>query len=64
MMFISGTRDTLAQPDLLQRVVDRIGKRATLVWIERGDHSLTVKRGDRGSWKVAADQMEEWIRRV
>src|SRR5262245_49610926 len=64
MLFISGTRDTLAQQELLQRVVDRIGDRATLVWIERGDHSLIVRRGDNSTLKIAADRMEEWIRRL
>src|SRR5262245_43937913 len=37
MLFISGTRDTLAREDLLQSVVDKIGKRATLLWIAGGD---------------------------
>jgi uncharacterized protein len=64
MLFISGTRDTLAQQNLLQRVVDKIGERATILWIERGDHSLTVRRGDSGPLKIAADRMEEWIRRI
>lgn len=64
MLFISGTRDTLAEQNLLQRVVDKIGKRATLIWIERGDHSLTVRRGDTGTLKIAADRMEQWIRKI
>ena len=64
MLFISGTRDTLAEHSLLQRVVDKIGERATIVWIERGDHSLTVRRGDTGTLKIAADRIEEWIRKI
>jgi len=64
MLFISGTRDTLAEQTLLQRVVDKIGERATLIWIERGDHSLTVRRGDTGTLKIAADRMEQWIRKI
>jgi predicted alpha/beta-hydrolase family hydrolase len=64
MLFISGTRDTLAQQNLLQSVVDKIGERATILWIERGDHSLTVKRGDTSPLKIAADRMEEWIRAI
>jgi len=64
MLFISGTRDTLAEQNLLQRVVDKIGERATLIWIERGDHSLTVRRGDTGTLKIAADRMEQWIRKI
>jgi predicted alpha/beta-hydrolase family hydrolase len=64
MLFISGTRDTLALQNLLQTVVDKIGERATIVWIERGDHSLTVRRGDTSPLKIAADRIDEWIRRV
>ena len=55
MLFISGTRDTLARKDLLQPVVDRIGKRATLIWIEGGDHSLKTGRKNDVSWKTAVD---------
>jgi predicted alpha/beta-hydrolase family hydrolase len=64
MLFISGTRDTLAQQNLLKRVVDKIGDRASILWIERGDHSLTVRRGDTSPLKTAADRIEEWIRTI
>lgn len=64
MLFLSGTRDTLAERDLLQRVVDRIGERATLVWIEGGDHSLKTGRKDTTSLTTAAEVIEEWIRQV
>jgi len=61
MLFVSGTRDTLAQQDLLQSVADRLGSRATLFWIEGGDHSL--KRGkDRTALNIAADEIERWVR--
>jgi predicted alpha/beta-hydrolase family hydrolase len=63
MLFISGTRDTFAERGILEDVAGKIGSLATLVWIEGGDHSLTVKRGDRGSLKVAADAIEQWVRR-
>ena len=62
MLFISGTRDPLAQREVLQNVVTKIGDRNTLVWIEGGDHSLTVKRGDNTPLKTAVDTIEEWIR--
>lgn len=55
MLFISGTRDTLAQRDLLQKVVDQIGERATMLWIEGGDHSLKTGRKGSDSLKTAAD---------
>jgi uncharacterized protein len=61
MLFISGTRDTFAERELLQKVVDRIGKHAALLWIEGGDHSLKTGRKDSGSLQVAADKMVQWI---
>jgi predicted alpha/beta-hydrolase family hydrolase len=61
MLFISGTRDTFAERGLLERVVERLGNRAVLMWIEGGDHSLTVKRGDTAPLRMAADRIEEWI---
>lgn len=64
MLFISGTRDNLAQRDLLQKVVDRLGDRATLLWIEGGDHSLKVSRKDQTSLHSALDALEQWIKRV
>jgi uncharacterized protein len=39
MLFLQGTRDELAQPALLQQVVDRLGARATLHLLEHADHS-------------------------
>ncbi len=63
MLFISGTKDTLARRDLLEKVVDRIGNRATLVWIEGGDHSLKTGRKDQTSLTTAADAISAWIRR-
>ena len=63
MLFVSGTRDNFAEKDLLQKVVARIGQRATLFWIEGGDHSLKVSRGDTQSLDTALDTLEHWIRR-
>lgn len=40
MLFVQGTRDPFARPDLLHAVIDRIGERATLVEIPDGDHSF------------------------
>ena len=46
MLFLSGTRDTLADPDLLRGVVAGIGPRAELVWLDTADHGYKVlKRG-------------------
>lgn len=42
MLFVQGTRDPFATPELLQKTVDGLEK-AELVWVEGGDHSLNVK---------------------
>lgn len=43
MLFLSGTRDALADPDLLTQVTARIG--AKLAWLDTGDHGYkTLKR--------------------
>ncbi len=45
MLFVSGTRDALAQPDLLTAVVEGLGSRASLHWLETADHSYrSLKR--------------------
>lgn len=61
MLFISGTKDTFAGQELLEKVVRRIGDNATLVWVEGGDHSLKRGRGDRESLGMAADAIDRWI---
>jgi predicted alpha/beta-hydrolase family hydrolase len=40
MLFLQGTRDTFATPELLESVVARIGPTATIEWWEGGDHSF------------------------
>jgi predicted alpha/beta-hydrolase family hydrolase len=42
MLFLQGTRDALADLDLLKPVVKKLGKRATLELVEGGDHSFKV----------------------
>jgi predicted alpha/beta-hydrolase family hydrolase len=56
MLFIQGTRDAFARPDLLDAVVGRLGARARLVRIEGGDHSFSVpKRSGRTPASVERD---------
>jgi predicted alpha/beta-hydrolase family hydrolase len=43
MLFIEGTRDAFAEASLLQGVLDRLGDRAQVHWIEGGDHSFKVR---------------------
>jgi len=64
MLFLSGTKDTLARRDLLEDVVRKIGANATLVWTEGGDHSLKRGRKDSESLRAAADAIDGWVRSV
>jgi uncharacterized protein len=61
MLFISGTKDTLARKDLLENVVQKIGSNATLSWVQGGDHSLKRTRNDRDSLQTAVETIQEWI---
>ena len=46
-LFLSGTKDPLCDLALLRPVLRRIGKKARLVTVDGGDHSLAVKRSRR-----------------
>ena len=56
MLFLQGTRDEFATLDLLQGVVKRLGRRATLHLIEEGDHSFKVPKR---TGKTESDVLEE-----
>jgi uncharacterized protein len=56
MLFLSGTRDALAQRALLEAVIARLGARATLSLVEDADHSLHVPaRSGRSERQVLAE---------
>lgn len=61
MLFLSGTRDTFAERPLLEKVVKKIGSRATVVWTERGDHSLKVGKTGTATLEAAADEIGKWV---
>jgi predicted alpha/beta-hydrolase family hydrolase len=61
MLFLSGTKDTFATKDLLEKVVSKIGSNATLSWVQGGDHSLKRTRNDRDSLETAVKTIEQWI---
>ena len=42
MLFVSGSRDALAELELLQPVVAGLGNRATLHTVREADHSFKV----------------------
>jgi predicted alpha/beta-hydrolase family hydrolase len=56
MLFLQGTRDTLADLDLMRGVTDELGARATLHVVEGADHSFAVlKRSGRTADEVLAE---------
>lgn len=54
MLFLQGTRDPFATPDLLEAVVARIGPSATLVWLDGGGHTFEVKGTRRSPEELGA----------
>jgi predicted alpha/beta-hydrolase family hydrolase len=64
MLFLQGTRDTLADLELLRPVLARLGKRATLHVVDGADHMFHVlKRSGRTDEQVLdelASSVTEW----
>jgi hypothetical protein len=59
MLFLQGTRDTLADLTLLRPIVERLGKRATLREIEHADHMFHVlKRSGRTNDTILEEMAE------
>jgi predicted alpha/beta-hydrolase family hydrolase len=58
MLFLEGTRDPFATQELLQRVIAKLGGRASLVTIEGGDHSFNVRGAKRDAREVGAGLAE------
>ena len=56
MLFVSGSRDALAEPELLRGVVAGLGDRATLYSVEHADHGFRVAAG---SGRTSADAEAE-----
>jgi predicted alpha/beta-hydrolase family hydrolase len=54
MIFVEGTRDPFATPELLAGVLAKLGDRAELISIEGGDHSLNVRGTKRDARAVAS----------
>ncbi|HLA96681.1 MAG TPA: alpha/beta family hydrolase [Pyrinomonadaceae bacterium] len=49
MLFLSGTRDALAELDLLEPVVEKLGNSATLHLLDTADHSFKILKRTRES---------------
>ena len=63
MLFVSGSRDALAELDLLNSVVRSLGEQATLHLVMDADHSFKVaaKSGRTPSEADALDAMADWM---
>ncbi|TWT11477.1 alpha/beta family hydrolase [Reyranella sp. CPCC 100927] len=65
MLFLQGTRDALAELDLLQPLIERLGPRATLTLFQDADHSFHVPaktgRKDPDVRREILDALADWI---
>lgn len=68
MLFVQGTRDKLADIDLVRSVCERLAGRATLHIVEGGDHSFNVlKRSGRRPEEVMDEigrAVSDWVNRI
>jgi len=62
MLFLQGTRDKLAELDLLKPVVAQLGALATLHLIDGADHSFHVPaRSGRNDREVMAEMLDAFV---
>lgn len=61
MLFVSGTRDALATPELLASVVAGLGDRATLHWLDTADHGYRVLKRSRARDQDVFDELAEAV---
>ena len=65
LLFLSGTRDELATLDLLEPVVESLGRKATIHFIETANHSYKVLKKTRTSTEDVFTEIarvaSEWI---
>jgi predicted alpha/beta-hydrolase family hydrolase len=68
MLFLSGTRDEMAAPNLLQSVCSKLGKRATLHPLDTADHGFRILKRSRSSEEDVFVEMarivREWASRL
>jgi uncharacterized protein len=62
MLFLSGTRDELAEMDLLRPVCARLGGRATLHAVDSADHGYKVLKRSRASKEDVFAEMARVVR--
>jgi len=65
MLFLQGTRDALADAALMRALIERLGSRATLAFLEGADHSFHVAaksgRDDGQVLGEALDKLAQWL---
>lgn len=62
MLFVQGTRDELATPDLLEPVISKLGALATLKLLREADHSFHVlARSGRKDPEVRAELLQAFV---
>jgi predicted alpha/beta-hydrolase family hydrolase len=68
MLFAQGTRDSLAEPKLIEAVVKKLGRSATLHRVEDADHSFHVParsgRNDREVMSEILDAIAAWVGKI
>jgi predicted alpha/beta-hydrolase family hydrolase len=68
MLFLQGTRDALANLELLEGVVQRLGSRATLKKFQDADHSFHVPartgRSDSEVQTEMLDAFRDWLEKI
>jgi uncharacterized protein len=68
MLFLQGTRDSLAEVNLLEPVITNLGSAASLHWVEGADHSFHVLarsgRSDREVMHEILDTFADWAATV
>lgn len=62
MLFLSGTRDALAESTLLAEVVARLGPRARLHWLDDADHGYRVRKRERRDPRSVFDEIADETR--
>jgi hypothetical protein len=62
LLFLSGTRDDLAQLDLLEPVCKQLGKRATLHLLDTADHGYRILKRSRQSEEDVFVEMARVVR--
>lgn len=62
MLFLSGTRDALAELELLTPVLDKLGNRAALHLVDTADHSFKVLKRSRSSTEDVFVELARTVR--